>query len=98
VPGSSATGRVLTATEEIDIRIQNASDDPVWKRESALLLAECKNWTSKCGKDEFTLFKDTLRNRTAASRADFSSRGTVSPKPSQRRCSAELREISSSFR
>jgi hypothetical protein len=64
VPGFSATGHVATATEEIDIRIQNASEDEVWRRESALLLAECKNWSTKCGKNEFTLFKDKLRNRT----------------------------------
>jgi hypothetical protein len=63
VPGFGATGRVLTETEEIDIRIQNRSDDPFWIRESALLIAECKNWTSSCGHPEFTVFKDKLRNR-----------------------------------
>jgi len=63
VPGFAATGRVLTETEEIDIRIQNTSDDPFWIRESALLMAECKNWTTSCGHPEFTVFKDKLRNR-----------------------------------
>jgi hypothetical protein len=64
VPGFTATGRILTETEEIDIRIQNASDDPTWRRESALLIAECKNWSGKCGKDEFVLFRSKLENRT----------------------------------
>ena len=42
VPGFAATGHVFTETEEIDIRIQNASDDHHWRRESYLLVAECK--------------------------------------------------------
>jgi hypothetical protein len=28
-----------------------------------LLLAECKNWSTVCGKNEFVLFEDKLRNR-----------------------------------
>jgi hypothetical protein len=35
VPGFAASGRVLTETEEIDFRITNNSDHPVWRRESA---------------------------------------------------------------
>jgi hypothetical protein len=64
VPGFSATGHVSTETEEIDINIQNASEDGLWRRESFLLLAECKNWSGKAGKDEFVLFKNKLKNRT----------------------------------
>lgn len=56
-------GRGRTETEEIDIRVINGSEDPVWKREGALLLVECKNWSSKCGKDELVLFEEKLRNR-----------------------------------
>ena len=64
VPGFSANGRVLTETEEIDVTITNgAMEHPVWSRESALLLAECKNWSTVCGKNEFVLFEDKLRNR-----------------------------------
>lgn len=63
VPGFQATGRVNTSTEEIDIRIQNSSEAGRWKRETFLLLAECKNWSGKCGKDEFVLFKAKLANR-----------------------------------
>ncbi len=63
VPGFQATGRVKTSTEEIDIRIQNSSEAARWHRETFLLLAECKNWSGKCGKDEFVLFKTKLANR-----------------------------------
>ncbi|UCC31300.1 MAG: hypothetical protein JSU86_03305 [Phycisphaerales bacterium] len=55
--------RVRTKTEEIDIEVINGSDDPVWRREGALLLVECKNWSKKCGKNEFVVFKEQLRNR-----------------------------------
>lgn len=63
VPGFQVTGRVRTATEEIDIRMVNNSDDAIWKKEGAIILAECKNWSSKVGKDEFVLFKEKLTNR-----------------------------------
>jgi hypothetical protein len=64
VPGFTVTGRIRTATEEIDIAILNGSDDPRFRRESAILLAECKNWSDKCGKDEFVLFKEKIENRS----------------------------------
>lgn len=64
VPGFSASGRVLTETEEIDFRITNNSDHSVWRRESALLLGECKNWSTSCGREVFSVFRDKLRGRT----------------------------------
>ena len=39
VSGFSVTGRTRTATEEIDITVLNDSNDPRFRRESALLLA-----------------------------------------------------------
>ena len=63
VPGFEVKGRVRTATEEIDITMLNNSDDAIWKREGAIVLAECKNWSSKVGKDEFVLFEKKLTNR-----------------------------------
>jgi Holliday junction resolvase-like predicted endonuclease len=53
----------LTETEEIDIFILNSSSDPRFVRESAYFLVECKNWSGKCGKDEFVLFKQKIENR-----------------------------------
>jgi hypothetical protein len=64
VQGFTVTGRLRTATEEIDISILNDSNDPRLRRESALLLAECKNWSGKCGKDEFVLFQQKVENRS----------------------------------
>lgn len=55
--------RVRTETEEIDIVLLNNSDDPRYRRESALLLVECKNWSSKIGKNEFVIFKEKIENR-----------------------------------
>jgi hypothetical protein len=63
VPGFAVTGRIRTATEEIDISIVNDATEPRLRRESALILVECRNWTSKCGKDEFVIFREKLENR-----------------------------------
>lgn len=63
VSGLTVTNRVRTATEEIDLSILNDSNDPRLRRESALLLAECKNWMRKCGKDEFVIFREKIENR-----------------------------------
>jgi hypothetical protein len=64
VAGFTVTGRVRTATEEIDISILNDSQDARLRREEALILAECKNWLGKCGKDEFVIFHEKLENRS----------------------------------
>jgi hypothetical protein len=64
VPGLTVTGRVRTETEEIDISVLNDSSEPRLRREGALILAECKNWTARCGKDEFVLFHSKLKNRS----------------------------------
>lgn len=63
IPGFAVTGRIRTATEEIDISIVNDSAEPRLRRESALVLAECKNWMSKCGKNEFVIFRDKIESR-----------------------------------
>jgi hypothetical protein len=64
IPGFTVTDRIKTATEEIDIAVLNDSTDPRFRRESTILLAECKNWSGKCGKDEFVLFKEKIENRS----------------------------------
>jgi len=64
INGFSVTGRIRTATEEIDITILNDSQDPRFRREAAIILAECKNWSDKCGKDEFVIFKEKIENRS----------------------------------
>lgn len=63
VPGFSVGGRIRTATEEIDISIINDASEARLRREAALILAECKNWSSKCGKDELVVFREKMENR-----------------------------------
>lgn len=63
VPGMAVTQRILTETEEIDLSIVNGSDEPRLRREGAIILAECKNWSGKCGKNEFVVLRAKLENR-----------------------------------
>jgi hypothetical protein len=55
--------RVRTKTEEIDVVVLNGSHDPRFEREEAHVLVECKNWTGRCGKNEFVEFEKKMRNR-----------------------------------
>lgn len=64
VPGFEVIDRVRTETEEIDIWIRNGSPEVPFDREGALILAECKNWSGKCGKDEFVLLQQKVANRS----------------------------------
>lgn len=64
VKGLTVSDRVRTATEEIDIVIVNGSSEPRLRRESAIILAECKNWSGKCGKDEVVIFQQKIENRS----------------------------------
>jgi hypothetical protein len=63
IPGLTTANRIRTATEEIDIAILNASTDARLSREEALLLVECKNWSGKCGKNEFVILHEKIANR-----------------------------------
>jgi len=62
---------VRTRTEQIDISILNESVDPLWRQEGPLLLAECKNWSDKCGKNELVEFLEKIRNRRGRCRLGF---------------------------
>ena len=63
--------RVRTQTEEIDIVILNKSDKNPWKKESPVMLVECKNWCSRCGKNELVLFKEKILNRRGRAKIGF---------------------------
>lgn len=63
VPGFEVKQCTRTATEEIDLLILNDSDAGPFRREGDVILAECKNWNRKCGKNEFVLFKNKVLNR-----------------------------------
>jgi len=57
-PGfGQVTTRLKNRTQEIDIKVDNRSDDPTWKNEGAYLLGECKNWSSPCGANEVRSFR-----------------------------------------
>ena len=40
-------GEAALETEEIDVSVLNDSPEPRLRREGAVILAECKNWTGK---------------------------------------------------
>lgn len=60
-------GRVITrldnGVQEIDLKVDNRSDDPIWKGEGPYLLGECKNWASKCGSKEIRSFRDKFTTK-----------------------------------
>jgi hypothetical protein len=64
VPGFVVYQRNLrTETEEIDLVVVNDSPDPIYSRDGSIILVECKNWTSKPGRPEFSLLESKIRNR-----------------------------------
>ena len=44
---------------------------PRLRREGAVILAECKNWSGKCGKNEFVVFRSKLENRSQRTTLGF---------------------------
>lgn len=56
--------RIRTETEEIDISVVNGSIEPRLAREGAVILVECKNWSGRCGKNEFVIFHEKMQNRS----------------------------------
>jgi hypothetical protein len=71
IPGMSVTDRVRTETEEIDLSILNDSADPRFRKEGPLILAECKNWSGKCGKNDFVTFLSKIGNRSGRTSVGF---------------------------
>lgn len=63
ISGLNVVTRTRTATEEIDISIFNDTTDGFLAKEGAVILVECKNWTGKCGRDEFSLLEKKAENR-----------------------------------
>ncbi len=71
VKGFVVIERLKTETEEIDLVILNKSTIPLWQKESSLILVECKNWSSKCGKNELVFFKEKIINRKGRAKIGF---------------------------
>ncbi|MCK4329979.1 restriction endonuclease [candidate division WOR-3 bacterium] len=71
IDGFEIIERLKTETEEIDLVILNMSKDIFWQKESQLILVECKNWSSKCGKNELVVFKEKIVNRRSRAKIGF---------------------------
>ncbi|QED46397.1 DNA (cytosine-5-)-methyltransferase [Cytobacillus dafuensis] len=63
VEGFKVNTNKRTRTEEIDIHIRNESKSEFWRKETILLIGECKNWSKKAGKNELVIFKNKVENR-----------------------------------
>jgi ActR/RegA family two-component response regulator len=64
--------RLDNEIEEIDVVVENRSDDPLWKNDGAsYLLAECKNWSSRCGSSEIASFHNKLTTKYGRARTGF---------------------------
>lgn len=64
IEGLSIYGsNVETKTEEIDIVVENNDKSSPFPKEGPIILSECKNWSSKCGKNELVVFLDKVKNR-----------------------------------
>ena len=71
VEGFIPSHRIRTKTEEIDISVRNESEDSFWSKFTPFILVECKNWSTKCGKDEVVIFRSKLGNRFGLSHIGF---------------------------
>jgi hypothetical protein len=70
VPQFEVQKGVRTKTEEIDVKVLNSHPDPRW-RDTPMILFECKNWSTVCGKDEVVLFERKLENRRGRAKLGF---------------------------
>jgi CheY-like chemotaxis protein len=59
-------------SEEIDIVVENRSDDPLWRNGGTQYLpGECKNWSSRCDAAEFRNFYGKLTGKYKRARTGF---------------------------
>lgn len=63
IRGFRLDSRSKTKTEEIDIFIENGSDEPGLRNEGNVILVECKNCSTKCSKDDYVVFYQKMVNR-----------------------------------
>lgn len=64
--------RLDNGTEEIDIVVENQSQDSPWKNDGApYLLGECKNWSKPCGADELRKFIAKFDTKYERARTGF---------------------------
>jgi hypothetical protein len=63
IRGFRLDSRSKTKTEELDIFIENGSDEPGLRTEGNVILVECKNCSTKCSKDDYVVFYQKMVNR-----------------------------------
>ena len=64
--------RLRNDVEEIDVTVENRSDDALWRHDgSPYLLAECKHWSKPCGARELRDFVGKLTNKYQRVRTAF---------------------------
>jgi ActR/RegA family two-component response regulator len=64
--------RLRNDSEEIDVVVENRATDAPWRGDtSGYFLAECKNWSSKCGSAEFRGFYEKLTTKYGRARTGF---------------------------
>lgn len=72
VPGFTVyESNVRTETEEIDLVVLNDGREPIYSRDAPLILVECKNWTARPGRPEFSLLEGKMRNRYGQCKIGF---------------------------
>jgi len=72
VNGFKVEGNIKTSTEEIDLTIQKWTQEIEWLTHHPFyILAECKNWSGKCGKNEYVIFKEKIANRRGSCNLGF---------------------------
>ncbi len=65
------TTRLDNSIEEIDVKVDNQAVAPPWKDEGTYLLAECKNWSSRCGTGELRSFRGKFTAKYERVRTGF---------------------------
>ncbi|MEX2577542.1 MAG: hypothetical protein WD342_00680 [Verrucomicrobiales bacterium] len=63
VPGFTVLQNISTQTEEIDLWIENENERGPFRQDGEIVLVECKNWSTNCGKNEFVLLQKKAENR-----------------------------------
>jgi ActR/RegA family two-component response regulator len=64
--------RLTNEVEEIDIVVENRSVDPVWTKDGSIyVLGECKNWSSRCGPQEYSSFLRKLTTKFGRASTGF---------------------------
>lgn len=81
VPGWHTETNVANDIEEIDVVIRNESKDPIWSKETAFLIAECKHWSKPVGVTELRSFLWKLHHHYGRFRLGFfvSTQGFTGP-------------------